>query len=206
VCDLGVRSKTDLMFGQLAATVRKVLRWVSARLLPPGDPHLATYAPAPTRPLFSTMSTGRQRAAWPPSLMPGESRSLLVTTRKSMPTSPLMCGATVATCRPRTVRKGSGIQCLFIPDGHGSFFIFFLPTLHQQVTVQSAEVRTRDSARACGWSSALAGSGRDCTLSSHAIAAGVTTTPPCMPGGRRYASLSPAAHARASVLPHTSRR
>jgi len=58
--DLGVRTATDLMVGQLAvAAVDMMVGRTSGRVLPPGELHLAAHTPAPTRPSTSTLSSSR---------------------------------------------------------------------------------------------------------------------------------------------------
>jgi len=126
--DLGVTTATDLMEGQLAvAAVDMVVERTSGRVPPPGKLHLAAHTPAPTRPSTSTLSSSRQRAAWPPSLTPGARPAMLLSTTNFVLTSPRMCGTTAVAYWPRTFRRvtAGDIQWFFFPRWAGFFFFHY---------------------------------------------------------------------------------
>jgi len=138
--DLGVRTETDLMVGQLAvAAVDMVVGRTSGRVLPPGELHLAAHTPAPTRSSSLTLSSSRQRAAWPPSLTPGAGLAMLLSTSNFVLTSPHMCGTTVVTNWPRTFRRATAgdIQRFFFPRWAGFFFSFILLSIAREPEGQS---------------------------------------------------------------------
>jgi len=127
--DLGVRTSTDLMVGQLAvAAVDMVVRRTSGRVLPLGELRLAAHTPAPTRPSTSTLSSSRQRAAWPPCLTPGARLAMFLSTNNFVLTSPHMCGKTAVTDWPRTFLRATAgdIQWFFFPLGRVFFLLYFV--------------------------------------------------------------------------------
>jgi len=138
--DLGVRTATDLTVGQLAvAAVDMVVGRTSVRVLLPGKLHLAAHTPAPTRPSTSTLSSSRQRAAWPPSLTPGVRPAMLLSTTNFVLTSPRLCGTTAVTFRPRTFRRvtAGDIQWVFFPRWAGFFFSIILLSIARETESQS---------------------------------------------------------------------